>query len=335
MGFSKYEDDMGFGVSHDFDISPNDSVENKNDSSPNEQTQVEKPVNGFTFEDYCDTDYNKIEPEILEDYGHLNNSDSASSSSSENREPWAGAKFLLTPVAFVVNFAATQLATLKNAVLNRLEANHSQSEEDVHELESSGSSKKITALSSSAKKPFTNQNKVLEEVGASPDENGICSPMANLYFEEQLGYRDGSFRVGTAQHIYEEALKEKQHQIDLIHQGKDGLHAVFVDHGIPYEKKEVNSSVGENEERVEALLKDYDQVLITYPVIQEDGEKDRHQIYVKKMDDSRCSRFDVNKEGGVDEMPCRMFYHKLAKKIAKAHVDHDDKAEVIIAGIKR
>lgn len=34
-------------------------------------------------------------------------------------------------------------------------------------------------------------------------------------------------------------------------------------------------------------------------------------------------------------MPCRMFYHKLAKKIAKAHVDHDDKAEVIIAGIKR
>lgn len=32
-------------------------------------------------------------------------------------------------------------------------------------------------------------------------------------------------------------------------------------------------------------------------------------------------------------MSCKMFYHKLAKEIADAHVD--EKGEVIVAGIKR
>ncbi|HAT2094850.1 TPA: hypothetical protein KKW95_002908 [Legionella pneumophila] len=150
--FSKYEDDMGFGVSHDFDISPNDSVENNNDSSPNEQTQVEvsnssatasvswervdmnfgdvynndsspneqtqvkEPVNGFTFKDYCDTDYNEIESDILGGHGHLNNSDSASSSSSEkSHDPWGGPKALVSPVMYLVNVAKAAFKTVYNA----------------------------------------------------------------------------------------------------------------------------------------------------------------------------------------------------------------------------
>ncbi|HHT9935128.1 TPA: hypothetical protein ACT9LK_002941 [Legionella pneumophila] len=150
--FSKYEDDMGFGVSHDFDISPNDSVKNNNDSSPNEQTQVEvsnssatasvswegvdmnfgdvynndsspneqtqveEPVNGFTFKDYCDTDYNEIESDILGGHGHLNNSDSASSSSSEkSHDPLVVAKALVSPVMYLVNVATAAFKTVYNA----------------------------------------------------------------------------------------------------------------------------------------------------------------------------------------------------------------------------
>ncbi|KTD00859.1 hypothetical protein [Fluoribacter gormanii] len=303
---------------------------------------------GIPVSDYLDTD-NDLEKELHEAYEGLpsiyetnNGDDERSSNISRNEmnkvEPRTSSNSLFSPINFVVNFAATQFTALKNAVSNRLDINHSLAE-DSHESNDSSSSKIIMASlaspeTSSSEKTFTTQDEILDEVGVSADENGICSPVVNLYFEKKLGLRDDSFMRGSAEHIYEEAIKEKLHQVDLIHQGKDGLHAVFVDHNIPYKTKQVKASESESGEKVKDLLKDYDQVLITYPTVRKDGERDRHQIYVEKIDDTQCSRFDVNKKGGVEEMPCSMFYQKLAKKIAKAHDDNDDE-EVIIAGIKK
>lgn len=298
---------------------------------------------GISWEDYCDTDYNQIDKELQEyedspgfyetNHDEKENLSNSSNKDNEQVDSWAGAKF----VTFIANFAATQFTALKNAVSSRSDPEHSRQTENTSELDTADSSKKIVRFLSSgirSEKPFTTQNEIFDKVGASPDEEGICSPMVNLYFEEQLGYRDRGYREGDSKHIYEEALKEKQHQIDLIHKGKDGMHAVFVDHNIPYDKKAVKAS--ESEEKVETLLKDYDQMLVTYPVVREDGEMDRHQIYVEKVDDTHCVRFDVNKQGGVDEIPCKMFYHKLAKKIAKAHDNKPDKEEeVVVAGIKK
>ncbi|KTD15661.1 hypothetical protein Lgra_0327 [Legionella gratiana] len=291
---------------------------------------------GFTWDDYCDTDYNKVDNELQEQYGsspsfyEVDHEDKESPSKFSgndniNTVPWAGAKFLLKPIDFVAHFIADKFTALK-----QIHATNSK------EATYNSSSQKIMISLSSSQNSFTNQDKILREANAPPDENGICSPMVNLYFEEQLGLRDASYREGSSEYIYKEARKEKQHQIDLIHQGKDGLHAVFVDHNIPYVKQEVDARKCESEEEVESLLKDYDQVLVTYPITQKNGEKDRHQIYIKKIDNSSCTRFDVNKEGGVEEIPCKMFYHKLAKKIAKAHIDKDnDDEHVIIAGIKK
>ncbi|QLZ69339.1 hypothetical protein FOLKNPGA_02122 [Legionella sp. PC1000] len=307
---------------------------------------------GVSWEDYCDTDYtNQIDKEFQEyetspDFYETNHDEKDNSSNPGNRDnervdSWAGAKFLLTPVTFIANFAATQITALKNAVSSRSDTEHSRQADETTKLDELGSPKKIMASLSRetptrSETAFTTQDELFDKVGAPPNEEGICSPMVNLYFEEQLGYRDRSYREGDPTHIYEEAIKEKQHQIDLIHKGKDGVHAVFVDHHIPYDKKIVKASESESEEKVETLLKDYDQMLVTYPVVREDGEMDRHQIYVEKVDDSRCARFDVNKQGGVDEMPCKMFYQKLAKKIAKTHEGNtDDEEEVVVAGIMK
>ncbi|WP_454780963.1 hypothetical protein [Legionella sp. WA2022007384] len=304
---------------------------------------------GIPAIDYFDTDYNQVDIELQEAYEsspsfyETNNSDEEHSSnlSSNERNKTEPRTFnsLLTPINFVLNFAATQFTALRSAVSTRLDLTHPQLEEDGPESSDLTSSKKImTSLVSpqapSSEKTFTTQDEILDEVGASADENGICSPVVNLYFEKKLGFRDDSFMKGSADHIYETAIKEKLHQVELIHQGKDGLHAVFVDHNIPYKKTQVKASESESEETVKALLEDYDQVLITYPTVRKDGERDRHQIYMEKIGSTRCSRFDVNKQGGVEEMPCTLFYQKLAKKIAKAHDEHDAE-EVIIAGIKK
>jgi len=304
---------------------------------------------GISWDDYCDTDYNQVEVELQEKYGDLpsfyevseTSYESSSNSSGDNAssppsEHWAGAKFLVTPVSYVVNFATTQLTALKNAVLGHSDSHCAQSD-DASERSPTSTQKIMTSLSdegnTSAEKPFTNQDEILEEVGAGPDD-GICSPMVNLYFEEQLGLRNDSFRKGSASHIFQEAEKEEKHQIELIKQGKDGLHAVFVDHNIPYNQKTVKARELESEQQVETLLDKFDQALITYPVVRDDGVQDRHQIYIEKKDNgSHCSRFDVNKEGAIEEMPCKMFYHKFAKKAAKG--SNNDNDDVIVAGIKR
>lgn len=219
---------------------------------------------GISWEDYCDTDYNQIDKEFQEyenipEFYEANHDEKESSSNARNRdiEPvdsWAGAKFLLTPVTFIANFAATQFTALKNAVSSRSDTEHSRQAEDISELDKLASPKKIMASLSregrtGSEKPFTTQDELFDEVGVSPGEEGICSPMVNLYFEEQLGYRDSSYREGDPKHIYEEAIKEKQHQIDLIHKGKDGVHAVFVDHNIPYDRKTVKASESESEKK--------------------------------------------------------------------------------------
>ncbi|PWY55644.1 hypothetical protein DGG96_11105 [Legionella qingyii] len=304
---------------------------------------------GIPVGDYLDTEYDDIEEKLQGTYARSpdfyetnNGDDERSSNLSSNEmnkaEPRISSNSLFSPINFVVNFASTQFTALKNAVSTRLDANRSLEEDSPESSDSSSSKKIIASLVSphppSSEKAFTTQDEILDEVGASLDDNGICSPVVNLYFEKKLGLRDDSFMKGSSKHIYEEAIREKRHQVELIQQGKDGLHAVFVDHNIPYKTKQVKASESESEEKVKDLLKDYDQALITYPTVREDGERDRHQIYVEKIDDTRCSRFDVNKKGGVEEMPCSMFYQKFAKKIAKAHDDNDDE-EVIIAGIKK
>ncbi|MCE0721856.1 hypothetical protein [Legionella resiliens] len=100
--------DMGFG-----------SGEDSNDSTSNEPTQVEvceSSGRGFTYEDYCDTDYNNTEKELQRDYGHLDSfyesSSESSSSSSDgpgNDDPWSGAKFLLSPLSSFTNWVITSL----------------------------------------------------------------------------------------------------------------------------------------------------------------------------------------------------------------------------------
>ncbi|WP_454783896.1 hypothetical protein [Legionella sp. WA2024007413] len=303
---------------------------------------------GIPVSDYLDTDYNVLDIEHQETYEsspslpETNSSDQEQSLGSSNEiynaVAQSNSSSLLTPINLVFNFAAAQFSALKNAVSSRLDSNEPQLEEVNPESDASSPKKIVTSLlvtpqPPSSDKTFTTQDEILDEVGASADENGICSPVVNLYFEKKLGLRDDSFMTGSAEHIYKEAIKEKLHQIDLIHQGKDGLHAVFVDHNIPYKTKQVKASESESEGTVEALLQDYDQALITYPTVSKDGERDRHQIYVEKIG-NQCSRFDVNKKGGVEEMPCTLFYQKLAKKIAKTHDENEDE-EVIIAGIKK
>ncbi len=66
-----------------------------------------------------------------------------------------------------------------------------------------------------------------------------------------------------------------------------------------------------------------------------EGTKTTRGMIALLMTTTHCSRFGVNKKGGVDEMSCKIFYHKLANKIAKTHDDKDDEAEVIVAGIKK
>ncbi|KTD15662.1 hypothetical protein Lgra_0328 [Legionella gratiana] len=120
--------DMGLGAPGD-----DGSTEDNKDSGPNEQTQIEisdstsvsQEISGFTFEDYCDTDYNQTEQELQKNYGHLDSfyesssePSSISSISTERNNPWAGAKFLLSPLTFLVNKAT---APFKNTEKSTLE----------------------------------------------------------------------------------------------------------------------------------------------------------------------------------------------------------------------
>ncbi|ARG97520.1 hypothetical protein [Legionella micdadei] len=162
--FSRYAGDMGIDLSPETQNSSEEKIESTTSSPATSETQTEvsqthsevsessiessstspestsSENSGFTFEDYCDTDYNQTAMELEKDYGHLpsfyeSNDDTKPSSelskSEKNHDSFAVPKFVYSSISSLISFVVSPFSGSKTTVPSPSEQSSKTSTVDV------------------------------------------------------------------------------------------------------------------------------------------------------------------------------------------------------------
>ncbi|WP_115712859.1 hypothetical protein [Legionella sainthelensi] len=187
------------------------------------------------------------------------------------------------------------------------------------------SNKKKGDKTSSEQNKFTNQTRMLEQYGYE-DEPGMCVPLTNLYAKSRIENMPATF-LQSNEDAYQQATKELEHEIELLHQGKDGYYSAYVDKGVHYTQKELSKNDLISPAGLKKTFNESQDALIIYPTA-----GDRHMVYRgRNVDKRNCVFFDANQPGGELVGPCE----KIDKYIAEAILDnYSDEGEPPSAAIR-
>ena len=167
------------------------------------------------------------------------------------------------------------------------------------------------------KTPFTTSEDIVKAV--NPKDPGICWPLVNLYTKYQLGAGSKDFMQGTSDEIYQTAITEREHQLSLNAQGKDGVNSAFTDSGVDYtpafhKVEEMKTDVG-----VRNALGTGSNAIITFQIEgnTQTGDNLLHQIAIGKdrTQPRKYYFFDPNIRGGERIGQSEFLFFKTAKTI--------------------
>ncbi|KTD62777.1 hypothetical protein Lsan_1764 [Legionella santicrucis] len=165
------------------------------------------------------------------------------------------------------------------------------------------SSKKII------KEKFSNQSEVLAKYKLDiNDENepvGMCQAMTNTYLDLILNGENPTEYLKDDKKFLKKAIHEENLELEfkqkngICDKEDESIHHVFYKNNIPHEDKTYDLRMLTSE-KFKECLKNKEHLLITVELENNVG----HEVYLGKLNSSKCRFFDANLNGGEIIKPC-------------------------------